>query len=102
MSSPAQSPLMTEQTAQKLLEAVLNVQIDVKLIKARQDEDNRRLFGNGQPGELAQMKERIDKSHDWIVAADARDKTNRKWTALIATAFGTIAGAAVDWLFKRH
>lgn len=84
----------------RLLDLLLEIKSDVSAIKGRQDEDHDRLFGNGQPGELAQMRADTKANADWITRADEREKTNRKWTALIATVFGTAGSALLKLLWK--
>lgn len=88
----------------KLLELVYEIKANIAAIRERQDEDHDRLFGNGQPGELAQMRADTKANADWITRADEREKTNRKWTATISTVFGTafgaIAGGVVKLLWK--
>lgn len=88
----------------ELLRLVYEIKSNIAAIRERQDEDHDRLFGNGQPGELAQMRTDTKSNADWITRADEREKTNRKWTAMIGTAFGAtfgaLAGAAVRWLTK--
>jgi hypothetical protein len=74
---------------------------EVLLVKAQGQETHTRLFGNGQPGELSRMRDITSKHADWIARADERGKANRKWTALIGTAFGTLAALIVEW-WKKH
>lgn len=84
----------------ELLKLVYEIKSDISAIRERQDEDHDRLFGNGQPGELAQMRADTKSNADWITRADEREKTNRKWTALIATVFGTMSSALLKLLWK--
>lgn len=97
--SPTQP--ISEETANRLITEVLAMKGEVVLIKAQSRDTHKRLFGNGQPGELATLESKINTQGDWITRADEREKTNRKWTAGIATAFGVVSGAIGHWLAKH-
>lgn len=78
----------------QLLRAVLQIQADVTVIKARQDETNKRLFGNGQPGEI----ERLDSRLKTLELADAKESgeraSSRRWAAYISA----LVSAAITFL----
>ena len=85
----------------ELLKLVYEIKADVSSIKQRQEEDHDRLFGNGQPGELATLENKINAHSEWITRADEREKTNRKWTAAISTGCSAVIGAAAGWIAKH-
>lgn len=85
----------------ELLRIVTEIRGDVAVIRDRQTKDHDRLFGNGQPGELAQMKAETKANSDWITRADEREKTNLKWTAAIAAGCSAVIGAAAGWIAKH-
>ena len=92
---------MSEHTAQRLLTEVLAMKGEVLLVKSKTKEIHTRLFGNGQPGELATLEKKLNEHSDWITRADEREKTNRKWTAAISSGCGAIIGAAAGWVAKH-
>jgi hypothetical protein len=85
----------------RILTTLTAIQADVLIIKARQDDTHHRLFGNGQPGELASLDERVKdlELHD---ASDrgARNE-NKKWSAWIAAVVGAIVSGVFEWLTHR-
>lgn len=88
------TPLLTEETAQKLLTVILSMQADVAILKAGLNELNHRLLGNGQPGEIATMKEDIDDLQIWRARHEG-------WSAGISAAIGLIASSAYEWITHR-
>lgn len=92
---------MSEETARQLLTEVLAMKAQLLLVKAKTRDTHTRLFGNGQPGELATLESKINTHGDWITRADEREKTNRKWTAAIATGCSALVSAAIGWMAKH-
>lgn len=49
----------------EMANAVAEIQGDMKVLKDRQETTYERLFGNGQPGELHGIKERLKALEQW-------------------------------------
>lgn len=92
---------VSEDTAQKLLQTVLSMHADVTLIKARQQELAHRLFGNGQPGEMANVKDEIEELKLWRAREAGSQSANRKWSAYISGAVGAAVSYAFEYLWHR-
>lgn len=74
----------------------------VLLVEAKTRDTHYRLFGNGQPGELATLESKINTHGEWITRADEREKINRRWTVLLAGALSGAVHFVADWMSKRH
>ena len=84
----------------QLLTAVLQIQEDIAVIKTQQAETTRRLFGNGQPGLVDRLDDRI-KSLELKDAQDTgKQDSNHRWTAAIASVVSGVVSVIVAWIFK--
>jgi len=94
-------PPLSEETANKLINTVLEVHADVKLVKARQEDVNKRLFGNGQPGEIQRLDGEIDELKVWRNRQDGARAESRKWTAVIASVVASVCTSVLEFVFHR-
>jgi len=91
----------SEETFNKLINTVLEVHADVKLVKARQEDFTHRLFGNGQPGDIQRLDREVDDLKEWRSQQDGARAENRKWSAVIASFVAAACTYVLEWLFHR-
>lgn len=97
MSEPAASP----NNENRILEAVWKIQSDLAVIKAQQDSAFEQLFGNGQPGVVAQLDGRI-KTLELGAAEERGEKaSSRRWTALLGGLVGAVMSAIYEFVAHR-
>ena len=77
------------------------MQADVVLLKAGQNEINRRLFGNGQPGAMKELSDDIEDLKLWRARNEGHASANRRWSAGISMIVGAAVSAFMEWLTHR-
>lgn len=85
----------------QLLTVVLQIQADITVIKSQQKETNRRLFGNGQPGELDKLDGRLKTLELRDAKEEGEKNSNRRWSGFISAAVSTLITWAIETFVHR-
>ena len=95
-------PPLSEETANKLINTVLEVHADVKLVKARQEDFTHRLFGNGQKGDIAKLSDEVDSLNEWRAEQRGAQGQKRAFNAVLSSVVASLVAAVWEWLVHRR
>jgi hypothetical protein len=99
MEHSAAKPALDNELIQRMIAQVATSNAKLTYMSAKVEGLEKRLFGNGQPGELFDIRS-VQKTHgDWITRADEREKTNRKWAMWLAGIISSAASALITFAF---
>lgn len=92
---------LTEQTGLKILDEIGSLKTEIAVLNAQYEQTHRRLFGNGQPGDLQVLRNDVDELMLKRATDAGRDAENKRWSGYIGAAMGAAVSAAFEWVTHK-